>query len=489
VSCLLEKTRVINRNTDLLEGKRISQRFRIKVVEQWHEHAVFCTGEDLERNRQVCLVLIDPLAVKSAEAFEKTAKRKQKLRHANLVALEDFGQTCDGEPFVALDRFGLQELEGTLDKKAALPVRNACEVVLQLIEGLSFLAESHEPPALPLPDRILVCPDEQKTFKILDLDFGESLAEKDLLVQRPLSALQAASFTPPECVKGKEVDARSQVYALGCLIYRLVTGVAPFESDDLVELQSQQLCVAPRRFHEARPDLYLPPRLEACVMKALSKDPAARPASLRQFLFELKDALKAQSWWQKNWRQVACLAAVCAGAGLYAGGYLGQPFWQTLPPAVSPPPVENPPVPAGIDSMLPPLPANAVKLGKLNLSGSNQKTLLPGNYQCDELNLSDSARLTAQGDVSLWITPAGENPAAFTISGQAQLAALEQSEKLKIYYSGSSIVMSGMSSLKATVQAPVALLDASGDSAIEGSFTSAGQRLNDKAHFVGAKEE
>jgi len=94
-------------------------------------------------------------------------------------------------------------------------------------------------------NRILVRQEDSTTVKILDLDFAGAVIEQDILVQNPLNALQTACYTPPECIKGKVPDTRSQIYTLGCLLYRLLTGVLPFESDDLVELQSQQLCVAP----------------------------------------------------------------------------------------------------------------------------------------------------------------------------------------------------------------------------------------------------
>jgi len=218
-------------------------------------------------------------------------------------------------------------------------------------------------------------------------------------------------------------------------------------------------------------------------MKSLSKDPSQRQNSLRLLQTELADAIRIQPWWQKKWRQAACVTVFCAAA-LYASGYVVQPFWvidgQTDQPVVTPSPPDpeiSPTAPGDAAiSILPPVPADAVKLGRLNLAGSNLKTLAAGNYQCDYICLSDSSKLTFDGDVNLWITPGAEDDSALTISGQAQLCSSSKPERLKIYYSSNkNIVMKGEATLKATVLAPRAILHASGKSTIEGTFTSAGQ--------------
>jgi len=108
---------VIYQNTDLLEGKRISQRFRIKVVDLWREHAVFCTGDDLEKNRQVSLVLIDPLAIKAPDLFEKTVKRKQKLRHAISSVWKPGGIPAKGSHLLLLIMLVYKSLTQLLRKR------------------------------------------------------------------------------------------------------------------------------------------------------------------------------------------------------------------------------------------------------------------------------------------------------------------------------------------------------------------------------------
>ena len=485
----LEK-RVTCQNKDLLEGKRISQRYRIKSVLQWTVHAVFCEGEDLERNRQVTIIVIDPLVIKDKEQLGKIIQNRKGYSHNNILCAEALETSNENEPFLVINNNGFKSFEEIL-KTTQLSLKEAVEVISQIAAGLIYYSDKHERPLLPLPDVLCVKRQPNLAVKIFDLRFANCLSQPDALMDKTMSEHQLALYTPPECISGKEPDSRSQIYTLACLLYQLLTGRPPFESDDLVELQSQHLCVSAQSLHQARPDLYLPPALETCLMKALSKEPHKRHSTLRQFQLELKQSLKHKHGVLPKWPVGAVAAAVLAITA-YSFFPLGhtpehipeQPMQNPgdLPVDSSPQP-EHPEHNSNIS--LPPVPANATLLGKVSLAGNDKKILSAGNYQCESLNLEGSAQLICKGKVNLWIGSQNSSTNSLSISDHARLSADGNAEDLLLYYaSDAPINMSASAKLKATTHAPNALLDATGDATIQGKFSSAGQRLSDNARFI-----
>jgi serine/threonine protein kinase len=361
------------------------------------------------------------------------------------------------------------------------------EIISQIVAGLIYYSDKHERPLLPLPDILRAKRLPSISVKICDLRFANCLSQPDALMDRTMSEHHLALYTPPECISGKEPDCRSQIYTLACLLYQLLTGKPPFESDDLVELQSQHLCVSAQSLDQARPDLYLPPALESCLMKALSKEPNKRHSTLRQFQLELKEAVKHKKGLLPKWPIGAVAAAVMA---ITAYSFLPIAHFPELPlqGPDQPPEITSPqPVDTAVNPnvSLPPVPADAIHLGELSLAGNEQKILTTGNYQCDALILKGSAQLICKGKVSLWIGRQNNTSSALSISEHARLYTDGNAEDFLLYYSSDApIKLFDAAKLKATTLAPNALLDATGEATIQGKFSSAGQRLSDNARFI-----
>ncbi len=490
---------MISRSADPLDGKRINQRYRIKTVDQWQELAIFCTGEDLEKNKIVSIVIVDRHTIRDPELFEKQAKRKARLTHQNVIPIEAPGRTQEEEPFIVIDATAVKTLAESLTALDALSPKQSVEFIISLIDALIYLSANGESVCLPLPDCIAIDKQPNITGRIYNLNFGESVTQENLFMMNPSSMIETAKFTPPEYIKEKKIDARSQVYTLSCILYRLLTGVNPFDSDDLVELQSQHLAVPPRAFHTVRPDAYILPALESCVMKGLNKDPAQRHDSLLKLKTDLRNAIQRVPWWQRRQREAASILLIASSAGVYASGAVVQPFWSnSSPPQLtatdtaqtdqidtsSPQPDPS----AAETSPIPEIPGGAQNLYFVKLSGSEHKVLPAGNYKCSGIMLSESAQLTSDGDVSLWIVSEG-GKAPLNAKEHTSVSSGKNSKSFKIYYSGKdAMVLSGDAKIKANVLAPFSILEASGRSTICGEFTSAGQKLADQAKFINQPE-
>ena len=101
--------------------------------------------------------------------------------------------------------------------------------------------------------------------------------------------LGTPQYMAPEQIRGEKVDARTDVYAMGAMVYELITGRLPFEAPTLMAILSKHLTEMPVPPSDRRADLAIPPELSALVTNALAKSPNDRPASMETFADRLRD--------------------------------------------------------------------------------------------------------------------------------------------------------------------------------------------------------
>ena len=471
---------------DLLEGKRITERFRIKSVEKWIDQIVFCSAEDLARHDTVFLVLIESVAIKNPLALKKHLELRAKNCHINLTEIIDYGDTTDGDFFIAIKKFGNTYLSQQAGR--AVSLKAAAGIIDQIIDAELFRKKLGLPLVLPYPQRISV-EDFGKSgvsLKIIDLDLA---AIEDLAIQigAELSEKDRVAYKAPELIKAGSVEESALVYSLACLFHQLITGRLPFESDDIVELQSQHLCMEPPRLHVLRPDLYFPPEVEEFLRKSLQKAPEKRFSGLLTFKTAMKEAIQQKKPASKNvqryGRVAALLTLLASGVYLYSSF---SPLVQNSTESPAPLKVQLSPVPGtgSLFQSLPPVPANAINLGSIHLLNDESRELKSGDYYCSELVLEGNAHLFARDNVQLWIKPKNGQSTQFSLKDNAVLESNSESDAFKIYYlSTSDITMAGRSKLKAAVLAPASALHAKDNAFIDGPITSNGQILAQHAHF------
>ena len=491
---------MLSSSGDHLEGKRINERYRIKRVEKWTEHTVFCVAEDMADSRLYDLILLNSTLIKSDAELNKQLERKLRLKHKNIVELLASGSSCDGEAFIVTQKADKSTLSDLLGN-GPMPLRQATELLMQILDALIYLQKSGEPCFLPFPH--LICVDSfgiQMHSRLSILEFASDLLPVDTCTKDPASPIQKALYTAPECLQSGKVDQFSQIYSVACILYQMLCGKAPFESDDLVELESQQLCVNPQRLHEKKSDLYVDPAVEKVLIKALQKEPGKRQSSLAEFKSELQDALCAHKFWNTKTRKLTGIAAsvlllvavfcFTTQSGIGFGSTKRDPVVQTesSDPELSAEPVVDP---AGDPfAAIPKVPANAIDLGDLVLSSNQRKELAAGDYVCKHIHMTGDAKLSSNGSVRLWIEASNDGDHALVLQDSSSINAGKNLEDITIYdLDQSSIKMSGKSSLRATVLAPAALLEAGDNAEIHGSFTSNGQKLDQHARFINSSSD
>src|SRR5579875_515269 len=218
----------------------------------------------------------------SVARFEREALAAAGLTHRNIVAVFDAGSD-EGTRFIVMECVSGSSLARLIRERGRLGVEEAVGICAQVA---SALAAAHRAGIVHRdikPANLML--DQHGTVKVLD--FGIVRLAGGASLTQAATVLGSASYLAPELSRGARADARSDVYALGCVLYELLTGHPPFTAEQPVAILTQHLSTPPCAPPELNPAI--PPRLAALVLAMLAKDPDRRP----QGADELAGALPA----------------------------------------------------------------------------------------------------------------------------------------------------------------------------------------------------
>jgi serine/threonine-protein kinase len=275
--------------------------------------------------------------------FMREARANSLLASPNTVTVFDFGQSESGEFYLAMELLEGESLGQRLARVGRLPTPLAVDAARQALRSLS---EAHAKGIIHRdlkPDNLFFArmltsasPGEghEEIVKVLDFGIAKMLHDDDV----PMGVVETQAGTvfgtprymSPEQAQGKPLDARTDLYSLGVIVYQMLTGRPPFTDNDAVVVMARHIKSAPKRPNEANPEAGVPKELEDVVMRALSKDPADRQASADILAGELLAALEAQGAMSSGVR-----ASITNAAGIRVPDSLRPPP-MALPPAASP---------------------------------------------------------------------------------------------------------------------------------------------------------
>ncbi|HEX5061760.1 MAG TPA: serine/threonine-protein kinase [Kofleriaceae bacterium] len=292
-----------NRDDIYLEAV-LNNRFKVESKIGEGGFGAVYRGVQLATGRKVALKLLHPEMTKDENLvarFRREGMVLCNLRDAHTITTYDFDQTPDGTLYIAMELLEGKSLHQVFHEQAPLEWKRMFKI---LIEMCSSLAEAHQqgivhrdlkPENVYLESR----PGNPEFVKILDFGIAKVMRGDSIDPQSPqLTAtgqtLGTLEYMSPEQLMGKQLDGRSDVYALGVVAYEMITGRLPFpDAKGPAGLITAQLKQTPQPPSQAHPKANLPPQADRTILKCLEKDKNNRYADVTQFSHALQEVLDA----------------------------------------------------------------------------------------------------------------------------------------------------------------------------------------------------
>ncbi len=239
------------------------------------------SARHIELGEMVALKFLRPEALAHAELVERFAREARaaaKIRSEHIANVFDVGTLTDGTRFIVMEYLDGKDLADHLHQEGALPISVAVEYVMQACEALSAAHANGIVHRDIKPENLFLTQQAQGMHTIKVLDFGISKialprGKRDLV--RTQMALGSPVYMSPEQIRrSDQVDARSDIWAVGCVLFELLTGVTAFDEPSLLELSAAILEREPVPLQTLRPDA--PIELEDVVLRCLTKNPDDR---------------------------------------------------------------------------------------------------------------------------------------------------------------------------------------------------------------------
>ncbi len=274
-------------------GMIIDDRYRVVARVGSGGMADVYAVEDLQLGRRVALKLLHERFAQDqefVERFRREAKSAAALSHANVVSVFDSGE-WQGTYYIAMELLEGRSLDQIVREEAPLTPERAIEITEQVLRAARFAHRNGIVHRDLKPHNVLI--DGEGRVKVTD--FGIARAGSASEITQTGSIMGTARYLSPEQAQGEAIGPSSDLYAVGIILYELLTGTVPFEGDSVVAIALRHLSEPPRP--PSRLVSSISPNLDAIVLKALAKNPAQRFADADEFLAALageRERLRAE---------------------------------------------------------------------------------------------------------------------------------------------------------------------------------------------------
>ncbi|CAN5819515.1 Stk1 family PASTA domain-containing Ser/Thr kinase [soil metagenome] len=281
-------------------SRLLASRYALGAVIGYGGMAEVHLAHDVRLGRDVAVKILRQDLARDTQfqvRFRREALASASLNHPAIVAVFDTGedQGPDGTtPFIVMEFVEGQTLREMLKNDGALPTPRAVAVCVEICAALDFSHRNGIVHRDVKPGNVMVAPDG--SIKVMDFGIARAVSDSSATMTSTAAVIGTAQYLSPEQARGESVDARSDVYSCGCLLYELLAGSPPFTGDSPVAVAYQHVREDPIPPSQLNPAVS--PAMDAVVIKAMSKNPANRyqsAADMRADLLRIQEGLPVEA--------------------------------------------------------------------------------------------------------------------------------------------------------------------------------------------------
>jgi len=242
-------------------------------------------GTDLRNGRQVAIKVPHPEVESDPALFDRFRREEEigkTLDHPGVMKV--FVDEDRSQVYMVMEWVDGRLLRKILDEQKKLPIERAVRLAVRILDALGYIHERGVAHRDLKPENVMV--DENDAIKLIDFGIAASSKSRRLTFAKLSQTMGTPDYISPEQVKGKRGDARSDLYALGVMLYEMLTGKVPFTGDTPFLIMNDRLLnypVPPREIDPA-----ISPQLQEIIYRALERDPKNRYPNAREFAWDLE---------------------------------------------------------------------------------------------------------------------------------------------------------------------------------------------------------
>src|SRR5919112_253834 len=273
---------------DVAQGTLVDNRYLIKKRIGSGGMADVYLAEDSQLGRDVALKMLHRRFARDrefVERFRREASAAAGLQHPNVVSVFDRGE-YDGTYYIAMEYLPGRTLKDVIREEAPLDQQRVIGLAIQILQAAAFAHRRGVIHRDFKPHNVMIAPDDR--LKVTD--FGIARAGASEMTETG-SIMGTAQYLSPEQAQGQRVEAPSDLYSIGVILFEMLTARVPFTGESAVSIALKHVSEPAPSVASIRPDVH--PALDAIVARALVKDPAGRFQSAEEFVLALDDARRA----------------------------------------------------------------------------------------------------------------------------------------------------------------------------------------------------